>query len=290
MADNDSVYLQGSDASKERFADRTQIKFEWNITYDCNYRCPHCIFDGKWEEYRPRTRYLPVADWMAVWERIHRRYGRASILLTGGEPFSYPGFIDLVAALSRIHYPINISTNSSGDLSAVAEKWDPARVSLSFSFQPRFNTLAEVIERTRFLAEKGFSRSFINFCAYPPYLAGLDGYIEQARQARETLKLVPFYGVYQGREYPAGYSDAEKKQLGLNTAWEANVMRRGKSCTAGKKTALIYPDGKVARCGQIGERIPVGNIFDENFALLGRAQPCDVDFCPCLEADLDEKI
>jgi len=40
----------------------------------------------------------------------------------------------------------------------------------------------------------------------------------------------------------------------------------------------------VARCGQIGERILVGNIFDENFKLLNKPQACDVDLCPCLKA------
>ncbi|MCX5778296.1 MAG: radical SAM protein [Elusimicrobia bacterium] len=288
MIDNDSVYLQGTNVEKERFSDCSQKSFEWNIIYDCNYRCPHCIFEGKWDEYRTRTRFLTATQWLAVWERIYRRYGRASILITGGEPFYYPGFIDIVAAISQVHYPINISTNSSGDLTAVVEKWDPQRVSLSFSFQPNFNTLSEVIERTRFLADKGFARSYINFCAYPPYLSDLDRYVAQARNAQEILKIVPFYGVYGGKDYPAGYSDTEKMQLGITPAWETNVMRRGKYCTAGKNTALIYPDGKVARCGQIGERISVGNIFDDDFALLERAQPCDVDFCPCLEAELSE--
>ena len=54
-------YLQATDKSLDGFNDKTAVNFEWNIIYSCNYRCPHCIFDGKWEEYGVRTAYVPVA-------------------------------------------------------------------------------------------------------------------------------------------------------------------------------------------------------------------------------------
>jgi len=84
-------YLQGTDTSKEGFSNGTPVGFEWNIIYSCNFRCPHCIFEGKWDEYGKRTVYLSVSEWVKHWERIYDRHGRASIIITGGEPFLYPG-------------------------------------------------------------------------------------------------------------------------------------------------------------------------------------------------------
>ena len=161
-------YLQGTDPDKERFKGSKAVNFEWNIIYDCNYRCPHCIFDGKWEEYRKRTIFLTPDEWMVHWQRIHSLYGRVSLLITGGEPFLYPRFIELIEKLSNIHYPINISSNSSGNLEEFAARIDPNKVSVTFSFQPMSNKLEEVIGRQKFLASRGFSVSTINLCVYPP--------------------------------------------------------------------------------------------------------------------------
>ena len=108
-------YVQGKDFNKDHVISK-QVNFEWNIIYACNFRCPHCIFDGKWEEYSPRTIYKNVKEWMRLWNTIFDKYGRSSILITGGEPFIYPDFSLLIEELARVHYPINISTNGSGDV------------------------------------------------------------------------------------------------------------------------------------------------------------------------------
>ena len=48
----------------------------------------------------------------------------------------------------------------------------------------------------------------------------------------------------------------------------------------------MFPDGKVARCGQVGERVLVGNFFDSEFGLLDKPLACDAEFCPCDEGRL----
>lgn len=285
----DKFYLQGKDANKEGFSRECNVNFEWNMLYECNYRCPHCIFEGKWEEYGPRTVYLSVAEWMKIWKRIYDRYGRTSLIITGGEPFIYPDFINLIEQISAMHHPINISTNASGDLIGFANKINPERVGLNLSFQPGFNNLDNILEKVQFLKKKGFNTSHINICAYPPYLNDIDVYIEKAYSQGEILKVIPFYGKYENVEYPDGYNEREKKLLGMDKSWEKNVRRKGKLCSAGYKSALIFPDGKVARCGQIGERFLIGNIFDENFHLLEKPLKCDVDLCPCLEGNIEDE-
>ncbi|MCB4791214.1 MAG: radical SAM protein [Elusimicrobia bacterium] len=280
----DSFYLQGKDSKKESFNIPDMINFEWNMLYACNYRCPHCIFEGKWEEYGKRTVYLSVNEWMAHWQRIYDKYGRASVLITGGEPFIYPDFTSLVSKLSQLHYPINISTNGSLGLEEFVNKVDPQKVSITLSFQPNYDKLEDIIGKVKYLRKHDFQTGNINLCAYPGYLKEFNNYLKVASSQNEVLKVIPFYGNYNGFSYPESYNAEEKNMLGLDNTWKENVEKKGVMCAAGKKSALIFPDGKVARCGQIGERHLIGNIFDDNFTLLKKALPCDVEMCPCLKA------
>ena len=95
-------------------------------------------------------------------------------------------------------------------------------------------------------------------------------YVKMFKNEGFLIKAIPFCGQYNGKIYPDSYTKEEKDILGMNEVWEKNVKRKGTLCAAGQKSALIFPDGKVARCGQIGERILVGNIFDKSFKLTSK--------------------
>ncbi|HLD28850.1 MAG TPA: radical SAM protein [bacterium] len=284
-------YTQATDRNRESFNKPWLIQFEWNIIYACNFRCSYCFFTGKWDEYEKRNTIMSVSEWMKHWERIHRLYGQCAILLTGGEPFIYPNFAELMHNLVDMHWPINVSTNASGDLDRFFEGIDPIRISASLSFHPEFNDLGKIIKKKQSLEKKGYRFGYINLCLYPPFVNKLDRWVEQATGEGETLKIIPFMGFYNGKEYPAAYTAEEKKKLGMDGVWEGNVKKKNQPCAAGMRSALIFPDGKVARCGQIGERRLLGSIFDQNFRLLSAPEPCDVELCPCLkviEADKPE--
>lgn len=260
-------------------------RFTWNIHYACNYRCPYCFFEGRWVEYKKKNIYLPVAEWMKYWKVVFDKYGRCYMLITGGEPFIYPNFIDLIEELSRLHYPINISTNASGDLQSFVNRIDLERVSLSVSFQPYFEKLEEFLGKVRFLKKHKFY-GCINFVAYPPFLKEISYYIDRFNSIGEKLKVIPFWGKYKDKDYPFSYTPAEKELLGINDSWFDHVRKKSSICPAGYQSALIFPDGKVARCGQIGERMVIGNFFDSEFKLLERQLSCDAEFCPCDENKL----
>jgi len=283
-----NFYLQGTDRTKESFNQKDSVSFEWNIIYKCNFRCKYCFFEGKWEEYGKRNVILSVKKWIKIWEKIHSLYGRCAILITGGEPFIYPNFIELIRELSEIHYPINISSNGSFNLNEVVENFNPEKVSISLSFQPGFNKLEEIVEKKNFLEDKGFHSDFINLCCYPEFFDKIKKWIEYASGKKVIMKLIPFIGDYNGIKYPEGYTEEEKEFLGINKKWENNVKTKGKPCKAGMKSALIFPDGKVARCGQIGEKFLLGYIWDDNFRLLDKPLPCEGEYCPCLEGEIIE--
>ncbi|MBI3552379.1 MAG: radical SAM protein [Elusimicrobia bacterium] len=259
------------------------IRITWNIHWSCNFRCSYCFFDGNWGEYGKRNVYKTVPEWMAVWRRVYAKYGRAYVTINGGEPFAYPNFIELIHQLSEIHWPINITTNTSLHLDQFVKRIDPKRVSLSVSFHPQYHVIEDTIKTVRFLRENKADLGCINFVAYPPFMPELPSYIEKLAAIGESLKVIPFVGTYRGIKYPDGYDAEQKKALGMKDDWIDGKRHKGMLCRAGHKSALLLPDGNVTRCGQIGDPGIFGNIFEADFSLLDKPTPCDVEFCPCDE-------
>ena len=242
--------------------DIPKVRFTWNIAYDCSYRCSYCFFDGKWEEYKKRNIYFSPDKWLEYWKNIYDKYGPFYINITGGEPFIYPGFIELVKKLLDISYHINISSNGSGNLVKFVEEIDNAKVSLSLSFHPEFENLEGFIQKLILIRKRGFD-GCVNFVAYPPFLKDIPYYKDRVSYINEYLKVIPFFGSYDGRQYPEAYTQEERKSIGIDDNWFKKVRKNGSLCLAGSKTALIFPDGKASRCGQIGEAMLLGNFGSE---------------------------
>jgi MoaA/NifB/PqqE/SkfB family radical SAM enzyme len=261
------------------------VRFTWNMLYDCNYRCSYCFFEGRWEEYRIRNIYLPVDKLVAHWARVCEKYGPIYLIITGGEPFIYPNFIEIIKKLSEICFHINISSNSSGDLQGFVEEIRPKNVSLSLSYHPQFDDLDTFIKRLLFIRKHQFN-GCINLVAYPAFINQIKGYQEKFAVINEPLKVIPFFGEYLGKVYPQSYTPSEQEIIGINESWFKKVKRGGLMCQAGQKTALIFPDGKVARCGQVGEEFILGNLFDSQFSLLDKNLPCQAEYCPCGEDEV----
>lgn len=254
--------------------------------WSCNYRCSYCFFDRHWADYSKRNVIKSCAEWCRLWERLRERYGRAFITITGGEPFAYPDFIEMLRRLSAVHWPINVSTNGSLHLEEFAKRIDHGKVSLSLSFHPQYIQIDEFMEKMRLLRRRGVALGCLNFVAYPPFLKDLPGFVERLRSIGESLKVIPFTGDYCGARYPGAYTAAEKKALGMDAPdedWVQSKRRRGTLCMAGHRAALLLPDGKVTRCGQIGDSGIFGSFFDEDFRLLEGPTPCDAEICPCDE-------
>src|SRR5690348_16654968 len=76
--------------------------FAWDLHYSCNFRCPYCWYTVTgWDELAKKNNYRPLAEWEAAWKRISDKYGRCQVRITAGEPFTYPGFVDLIVMLRR---------------------------------------------------------------------------------------------------------------------------------------------------------------------------------------------
>ncbi|HLD29537.1 MAG TPA: radical SAM protein, partial [bacterium] len=147
------------------------IEIDWLIHYKCNYRCPYCFFEGYWEEVEKKNRYLPGREWTKTWEKMARRYGGLKLIITGGEPMIYPGFLDLVKGLSQfsaIAFDTNFSI-SEDEVKKTAKSLDPGRFSISLSFHPVFAKKASFLKNALVLKKAGFDL-LIHYVAWPPQL------------------------------------------------------------------------------------------------------------------------
>ncbi|MEZ6015699.1 MAG: radical SAM protein [Planctomycetota bacterium] len=107
------------------------VSINLDLTTACNYRCTHCI---DWDILNTKHR-LAEADLRASLALMHERGLRSVILIGGGEPTLYPGFVGFVAFLKGLGLAVAVVTNGSrGDrlLEAIPhlEQGDWIRMSL----------------------------------------------------------------------------------------------------------------------------------------------------------------
>ncbi|MFH0790844.1 MAG: radical SAM protein [Candidatus Omnitrophota bacterium] len=268
-----------------------RVSFSWNLVFKCNYRCPYCWFDGKWQEMGKMDRCLPVDELVRYWANIQRRYGMVGIEILGGEPFLYPNFVPLMRELSNMH-SINITTNLSCSIDEFIKDIDPSRVRLRPTFHPFFADYDSFVKKASVLREHNFGNTVV-YLAYPPQLKLLNHYHNRFANQWLSLSVLTFWGKYNGLDYPLSYTDEEREILSPYLGERAGEKFqtspkevKGKLCRAGQTYAMIHSDGTAFRCGgaNFSDRdLVIGNLFDENFKLIDAPLPCSSEHCPCNE-------
>lgn len=266
---------------------REKVNFVWDIHYRCNFRCPYCWFNGRWETMDEQNRYIPLDDLIRQWRRIYRLYGECHIMITGGEPSIYPNFIELVDRISRIH-TVKVTSQLSGDMYSFARKINPDRVILDMNFHPMESRLQPFIRKVLALKKRGFSGG-VCYLAYPPQMDKMDYYRRELKAKGIDFALAAFWGEYNGKKYPQAYTEKEREII---APYIGNMDRvkhhlegektKGKLCRAGYCYASIKANGSVTRCGPLSNK-PIGNFFDKNFKLYHKPMPCEAEVCPCDE-------
>ncbi|MCM2266900.1 MAG: radical SAM protein [Elusimicrobiales bacterium] len=275
-----------------------RVFFNWDIIHSCNYRCAYCPFTVKgWEHYPKPEVVPPLADLVRAWERMRALYGACHLMISGGEPSSYPHFAELIAAISKWH-TLEIITNLSFDPDSIAGLVPPTGIRFASSFHPQFTSAEDFLARARRLKDAGME-VFTNFVAYPPLLKDAARYKSMFQEKDISFFVLPFMGTYDGRVFPRDYSEAERREyeaalggdgaetkvsrdlLNWRTGDNAPVVVPGHSgpvqpaagaekpapppardvvCRMGQMYAKIYPDGKTQRCcGFVGDTLPEGH-------------------------------
>lgn len=294
-----------------------RVFWTWTIHHSCNYRCPYCFITTGHKDVFLQNAYPGREKLLEVWDRIHRLYGGGIIKFAGGEPFTYPDFMELLGHLGRRHF-LDLSSNMFWDVREFTRLVPRGGARVEPSYHPGFYPdIAEFAEKCRALADHGAMGS-VHMVGYPPLL----GRLAEARDyfAGRGLDSVvlPFRGAYRDRPYPESYTEEEKRLLkdaggrAPETAGPARdedksrhireVNQRyydwyvegrdrlpgaaARLCLHGCAYAKIQPDGEVLRCcaslpSERRGELRVGNIFDPDFRLFAEPRPCAVSPCPC---------
>lgn len=285
----DTALYEDNPQGREKPCMRGQVSFNWDITYICSYRCPYCWFYGKWQGIRNRNINIPLTKLAVFWQRMYEKYGEIKIAITGGEPFLYPGFTDLINTIAKWH-KIEIVTNLCWPVESLSDKLTPQRVQLHPSFHPLFADSEDFIRKLIVLKSKGFAKN-ASYVAWPPQIPLLRNFVQKFKEEGLGVFVQSFFGEHNGVRYPEGYSDAEREiispflgERGGESFQITENQTKGKLCYAGVLYGVIHPDGSVLRCGGLnsGDK-RIGNILDDDFKLLDDAYPCASEICPCNE-------
>ncbi|MCB9876222.1 MAG: radical SAM protein [Planctomycetes bacterium] len=89
--------------------DLAPLSINLDLTTACNYACDHCI---DWDILNSKQKHDDATLRLSI-ERMAERGLRSVILIGGGEPTLYPGFVEFVAFLKGLGLAVSVVTNGS---------------------------------------------------------------------------------------------------------------------------------------------------------------------------------
>lgn len=255
----------------------------WNMTRKCNFRCEYCYFP---HDNTPVTETLPVDKIKAFLDGTGRTW---TVGMTGGEPFIYPGFIEVCETLTQTHN-IGVDTNLSvsSKVKAFAERIDPAHVddlyvALHIQERERIKGVPAFIENAQMLIGRGF-KVIVNYVVHPELENRFHADREFFASHGISITPRPFRGEHEGRRYPEAYGERAAAIFGEHPEQGKKVAFNffGVPCTAGMTLLRMEPDGTVFRCP--GDKTVLGNVLD-TVNLYDGPELCIKKRCPCRGLD-----
>ncbi|TVM19999.1 radical SAM protein [Oceanidesulfovibrio indonesiensis] len=252
----------------------------WNMTRKCNFRCHYCYYP---HDNSPVQENLPVDRLRQFLDGTGREW---VVGMTGGEPFLYPNFVDLCAALTETH-KVSVDTNLSltKEVARFARQIDPKRVhdlyvALHVEERERRGGMDAFVRNVNELTGRGFN-VVVNYVLHPDLIHRYAEDRDRLAEQGVTITPRPFKGVHEDREYPAAYPAEAKAHFsdhpdaGKKTVFDFC----GVLCNGGRSFIRMEPDGTVYRCA--GEKTVMGNLLT-GIALYEEPMPCRARRCPCL--------
>jgi MoaA/NifB/PqqE/SkfB family radical SAM enzyme len=269
----------------------------WFTTMACNYHCHYC-----WEvqaqdhgEFKPGPWDKTADRWVAAWNRL-----RPNVLdVTGGEPFLLPWLVDFYQRLDPA-IRCGMTTNISHDLTQFVQKIPPERfINITCSWHPSDNgtkthpnNLYLFTGRLLMLKERGYPVQ-VNYVAWPEQQWLIADFKKWFEDHGVRFHVDPYSGI---AYYPFTATDAEeenvRKYTGPDRVQHEWTQKYGKNyrvdCSGGIHHINVQPDGSAWRCILDRQLMinPLGNILDEDFALLEQPRTCDEHWrCPGCDRD-----
>ncbi len=260
----------------------------WLINQRCNFVCKYCFFPPEVNavEHAGVGSFTP----QEIADRFDETNKSWWIMLTGGEPFLYPNFIEVVEKLTKNHY-VMINTNFSiNTVKEFADTIDPERIysinaALHIEERERFGNLQAYIDRVLYFQERGFQVR-VEYVVYPSLFDRIEDDIKMLKDAGvEIINLKTFRGMYNGISYPSAYSKEQREYIDANALdplevelIDTSYSFFGKPCSSGRDFFQMDPAGDITRCGTSSKvlfNLRDGITFSET------DRPCPFPKCGC---------
>lgn len=157
---------------------RIPISGTFELTPMCNFACKMCYIRKNSQEVAECGGLLPKEQWLA-WAREAKEQGMLYLLITGGEPLTYPGFWELYEELTHMGFVISINSNGSMITEEAAKRFQempPRRINITLygasgdSYHRLCNSsngFARVLQGADLLQKYGINFRFN--CSLTPY-------------------------------------------------------------------------------------------------------------------------
>lgn len=158
------------------------------ITHKCNIRCEMCYFHKRLKG----NKELSVRKFKEIIDMVKSK--RPGIILSGGEPFTHPGVIDMVAYAKKMGLAVQIFTNGAlvkKDLTTALVKSGLDYIDFTLLGDEKSHSLVAgvpdaynmFIENLRYFSEnKGNTKVILNYTITPRSLRGIRHAAELAKQ------------------------------------------------------------------------------------------------------------
>jgi len=245
------------------------------LTLRCNLNCSYCITNLD-NSLKRKRKEMSAKEWADALNKIDFDI---PLTLGGGEPTLYRGFYGLLDRL-KPSIQVDLLTNLSFDVFEFVERTNPNRFSsrdipayrsIRVSYHPSQMNPTELVEKARFLQDRGFPIGIFGI-NHPENIEANMEMAELARKNQVYFFIKDFLGEYKGKlfgyfKYPDAINGKKKK-----------VMCR-------TKEVLVSPEGLIYRCHRdlYHNENPIGDIRDgipefkfrecNNY---GECNPCDV--------------
>ena len=258
----------------------------WDVTKRCNLDCKYCF--GKITDTKVKVHSIDIPKLLSSLEKTKKTF---RISFTGGEPTLVPNFVDACNAISEKHY-ISFNTNLiSKNIKQFAEVINTNRVlhiHASFHYDEliKNNLLSIFVENYRVLKDAGFN-VYSECVAHPNISKNFRKIMEFAKANSLDLFFAPFYGKFDGKDYPFAYTKNELVKFKMSQKEISCFTQKGELCNAGYNAAVVFSNGNVYPCHQIKTKI--GNIY-EGIGFSDQMVKCPSKKCGCPLNKYDEYL
>jgi MoaA/NifB/PqqE/SkfB family radical SAM enzyme len=269
-----------------------RVYLTWDISWRCNYNCSYCNTHKSLSAKDAVD--ISLDKIKEISSAMYKKYSSCHIRFSGGEPFVYPNFIQMLQILSEYH-GLEVSTNLSWEVNDLIGKLPPENLVISSSFHSEFVNFHEFLKKVLILKENKFKIS-VTFVAYPPFLQQIDYYKEILEKHGIQFIIQPFRGKVGIKDYPDSYTEADREVLkkyvdtSLHKGANQKLLdhsgaeeKKTKICRMGQMYARIDCSGDVFRCCS-SESQKLGNILNNGLELLEDPADCQIKACPCWKA------